>query len=215
MEKLNDRQVLPNFYCEADDLLYFPPAVLARLVSVEMLNLSDKINQLQKEVGWSIAEMNDSIKSLSAKAANSHSSRTAMTSPPATASKNDLARRANIVVFEVPESQSIVQDKNTIDKILSCAVGGDVPVVDAFRLGKQKHPTTDQSVESNSESRPMQTSIGQIRVCLGLQSCAACKHKLRDFEGGKYFVQADMSADEQAKRKKHWMDRKQTPAQNQ
>ena len=101
MEKLNDRQVLPNFYCEADDLLYFPPAVLARLVSVEMLNLSDKINQLQKEVGRSIAEMNDSIKSFSAKAvptaANGHSSRTAMTSPPATASKDDLACRANIL----------------------------------------------------------------------------------------------------------------------
>ena len=67
MEKLDDRQVLPNFYCEANDLLYLPTAVPARLVSVEMLNLSDKIDQLQKEVGWSIAEMNDSIKSLSAK----------------------------------------------------------------------------------------------------------------------------------------------------
>ena len=68
MEKLDGRQVPPNFYCEADDLLYLQPAVLARSVSVEMLNLSDKIDQLKKEVGRSIAEMNDSIKSLSAKA---------------------------------------------------------------------------------------------------------------------------------------------------
>ena len=114
MEKLDGRQVLPNFYCEAD-LLYLPPAVPAHSVSVEMLNLSDKIDQLQKEVGWSIAEMNDSIKSLSAKAVptvtNGHSLRTAMTSPPATASKDDLARRANIVVFGVRESQSMCKIK--------------------------------------------------------------------------------------------------------
>ena len=36
MEKFNGRQVLLNFYCEADDLLYLPPAVLARSVSVEI-----------------------------------------------------------------------------------------------------------------------------------------------------------------------------------
>ena len=49
MEKLDGQQALPNFYCEADDLLYLPHAVLARSVSVEMLNLSDKIDQLQKQ----------------------------------------------------------------------------------------------------------------------------------------------------------------------
>ena len=36
MEKLDGRQALPNFYCEADDLVYLPPAVPARSVSVEM-----------------------------------------------------------------------------------------------------------------------------------------------------------------------------------
>ena len=107
MEKLDGRQVL-NFYCKADDLLYLPPAVPAHLVSVEMLSLSDKIDQLQKEVGWSIAEMDDSIKSLSAKAVptavNGHLSQTVMTSPPATDSKGDLAHHTKIVVFRVSES---------------------------------------------------------------------------------------------------------------
>ena len=108
MEKLDGRQALLNFYCKADDLLYLPPAVPARLVSVEMLSLSDKIDQLQKEVGWSIAEMDDSIKSLSAKAVptavNGHLSQTVMTSPPATDSKGDLAHHTKIVVFRVSES---------------------------------------------------------------------------------------------------------------
>ena len=36
---------------------------------------------------------------------------------------DDLARRANIVVFGVPESQSIVQAKSTIDEILQFVAG--------------------------------------------------------------------------------------------
>ena len=176
MEKLDGRQVLPNIYCEADDLLYLQPAVLAHSVSVEMLNLSDKIDQLQKEVGRSIAEMNDSIKSLSAKAvptaANGHSSRTAMTSSPATASKDDLACHANILW-----SPSIVQDKTRNDEILSYSVRRDIPVVDAFCLGKQKRPTTDQSVEGNSESRPrpVLVKLGCVWDC---KVVLLAKHKL-------------------------------------
>ena len=54
------------------------------------------------------------------------------------AAGEDLARCTNIV-FGVPESQLIVHDKSKIDEILSYAVGRNVPVVDAFRLGKLKH----------------------------------------------------------------------------
>ena len=170
--------------CTARPMIWYICHLLFQLVRCLlrcMLNLSDKIDQLQKEVGRSIAEMNDSIKSLSAKAANSHLSRTAMTSPPATASKDDLGRHTNFVVFRVPESQSIVQDKNRVNEILSYAVGRDVPVVDAFRLGKQKHPATDQSVEGNSESRPSPVVVKLGCMCLGLQSCAACKTQIARF----------------------------------
>ena len=91
-----------------------------------------------------------------------------MTSPPTTASKDDLACRANIVFFGVSESQSIVQDKTRIDEILNYAVRRDVPVVDAFHLGKQKHPAaTDQSVEGNieSRSRPVLVKLGCVWDC--------------------------------------------------
>ena len=73
---------------------------------------------------------------------------------------------------------------------------------------------TDQSVEGNSESRPcpVVVKLGCVWDC---RVVLLAKHKLRDLEGGKYFFLADMSADERAKRKKHWMDPKQTAAQNQ
>ena len=68
VEKLDACQVLPKPYCEADDLLRLPPAIPARSVSVEVSNLADKIESLQKEVDQSLTEMNNNIKSLSAKA---------------------------------------------------------------------------------------------------------------------------------------------------
>ena len=67
MEKLDACQALLRLYCEADDLLRLPQVIPARSVSVEVTNLTDKIESLQKEVGRSSTEMNN-IKSLSVKA---------------------------------------------------------------------------------------------------------------------------------------------------
>lgn len=67
VEELDACQALPKVYCKADDLLRLPPVIPARSVSVEVSNLADKIENLQKEVDWSLTEMNN-IKSLSAKA---------------------------------------------------------------------------------------------------------------------------------------------------
>ena len=74
-----------------------------------------------------------------------------------------------------------MQDKTRIDEILSYAVRRDIPVVDAFCLGKQKHPATDQSVEGNSESRhrAVLVKLGCVWDC---RVVLLAKHKLRDFE---------------------------------
>ena len=111
-----------------------------------------------------------------------------MTSPP-TASKDDLACRANIVVFGVSESLSIVQDKTRVNEILNYAVGRDIPVVDAFHLGKRKRPATDQSVEGNTESRP------RPAVLVKLGCVWDCRFVLlaKDFKN-MFIVRADMSA---------------------
>ena len=66
-----------------------------------------------------------------------------------------------------------MQDKTRIDEISSYAVGRDVPVVDAFRLGKQKCPVTDQSVEDNIEirPRPVLVKLGCVWDCLQNTNC--------------------------------------------
>ena len=64
LEKLDGKQALPKIYCEADDLLQLPPAIPASSASVEIANLSEKIENLQNEVNRGLMEMNNNIKSL-------------------------------------------------------------------------------------------------------------------------------------------------------
>ena len=79
-----------------------------------------------------------------------------------------------------------MQDKTKIGEILSYAVRRDVPVVDAFHLGKQKR-STDHSEEGNIEirPRPVLVKLGCVWDC---RVVLLAKHKLRDSEGGKFFV---------------------------
>ena len=64
------RENVKNIQKNKQNLLVFggginpPPSKALKKTLVEMLNLLNKIDQLQKEVGQSFAEMNDSIKSL-------------------------------------------------------------------------------------------------------------------------------------------------------
>ena len=54
----------------------------------------------------------------------------------------------------MPESQSIVQAKSTIDDLLQFVAGRAVPVVDAFRLGKPKRDQGWVITDEDSKSRP-------------------------------------------------------------
>ena len=83
-------------------------------MSVELSNLADKIESLQKEVGRGLTKMNNNIKSLSVKAVlttldspSSLSTRTARWK----ATGEDLAQRTNIIVLGDAKSQLIVHDK--------------------------------------------------------------------------------------------------------
>ena len=199
VEKLDACQALPLLYYEADDLLRLPPAIPARLVSVEVSSLADKIESLQKEVGRSLTEMN---KNLGAKAvlttviASDNPSSLSTRRVYSKAAGEDLARRTNIIVFGVPESQSIVHDKSKIDEILSYAVGRNVSVVDVFHLGKLKHSAEHLEVgTSDVRPRPILVKLG----CAWIRRVVLlAKHKLQEFESGKFYVRADMSAEEQA-----------------
>ena len=89
---------------------------------------------------------------------------------------NELSRKPIWYTHALLDS-SITTYIHRIDEILSYAVRRDIPVVDAFCLGKQKRPTTDQSVEGNSESRPrpVLVKLGCVWDC---KVVLLAKHKL-------------------------------------
>ena len=99
-----------------------------------------------------------------------------------------------------------MHDKDKIDKILNYAVGRNVPVVDAFRLGKLKH-SAEQPGVGTSEARPRPILV-KLGCAWDRRVVLLAKRKLQEFESGKFFVRADMSVDERAKRRKHWEGRK-------
>ena len=95
----------------------------------------------------------------------------------------DLAWRTNIIVFGVPESRLIVHDKSKIDEILSYAVGRNVPVVNAFRLGKLKH-YAEQSEGNASDVRPRPILV-KLGCAWDRRVVLLAKCKLQEFESGK------------------------------
>ena len=107
----------------------------------------------------------------------------------------------------MPESQSIVQAKSTINEILQFVAGRTVPAVDAFRLGKPKrdhgHATSDG--DNKCRPRPILVKLGCVwdrRVVL------LAKRKLQEFESGSSFIHADMSITERERLRKRWDEKR-------
>ena len=83
-----------------------------------------------------------------------------------------------------------MHDKSKIDEILSYAVGRNVPVVDAFHLGKLKH-YAEQSEGNASDVRPRPILV-KLGCAWDRRVVLLAKCKLQEFESGKLYVRADV-----------------------
>ena len=82
--------------------------------------------------------------------------------------------------------QSIVHDKDRIDEILNYAVGRNVPVADAFPLGKPKD-SAEQPGEGTSEVR-LQPILVKLGCAWDRRVVLLAKRKLQEFESGTFYV---------------------------
>lgn len=64
MEKLDRQHALSKVCCEADNLLQLPLSIPALSVGVEISNLSEKTENLQREVSRGLMELENSMKSV-------------------------------------------------------------------------------------------------------------------------------------------------------
>ncbi len=114
LEKLDAQSLIPNFFCAVNDLLYLRPAIPAVTVSAEV----------SKEVGEILTGINTNITDLSSRnivqtgskdAYDKHTSSQShqrLRSPHAAIWSEESSLRSNIVVFNVPESSSLVDAKS-------------------------------------------------------------------------------------------------------
>jgi len=124
MEKLDRQNALPKVYCEAENLLQLPPAIPALSVGVKLVREDRKSTERSKLWSHGVEEQHDKCRKSGP--AQEDDPTHPLTSPhPKSRAKEgeDLAQRANIVVFGVPESQSIVQTKSTVNDLKKCPSG--------------------------------------------------------------------------------------------
>ena len=73
-----------------------------------------------------------------------------------------ISRECNVILFGLPENNSIVETKSEIDEVFEFLVGKSVPIKDLFRLGK---PT--QSLRPC----PLLIKLSANCFCLGRETC--------------------------------------------
>ena len=95
-------------------------------------------------------------------------------------------RDTNLVIFGLPESGSIVDDKSIVDEAFEFIVGNPVSINDMFRLGKY-HKSSDTS--SRVHVRPI---LVKISTAWERKLILLRKSRLRDFRTKYLFVREDV-----------------------
>ena len=159
--KLDDNSSIPTIFCEASDLVLLPPIVtdpVCEMVHENSRSLRGLENEI-KELSSIFDKLNAVISqvegSLSHNSAESYASVTCSSPQIAQArisfplSGNSMptyaSRSHKLILFGLPEHNTLTELKNEIDKILSFLVGSHVPLSDPYRLGHKKSGTTPLS----------------------------------------------------------------------
>ena len=207
--KLDDKGSIPMIFCEASDLVLLPPIVtdpVCEMVhenSRSLRGLENEIGELSSKFDKLNAVISKVEGSLSHLSAESYASVTrsppriaqARTSSPISGNSMPTyaSRSHKLILFGLPEHNTLSELKNEIDKILSFLVGSHVPLSDLYRLGRKKSGTTPLS-----RPRPVLltfTSLMDRRLVLSRV------RKLKEYDTTGLYLRPDLSIDERAKRR--------------
>ena len=192
---LDSSDSIPLIYCEANDLLFLPPLCLdPTAVQVQqntniLQTLVSQVENLEKKLS-SVCSSSQSASSFSyAQAASSqpnppihvtHSARLSSTKSPSFID----SRACNLVLFGLPENDSILKLKSEIDEVLEFLAGKQVIVNDVFRLGKF-------SASSNCPN-PVLIKLATAWDCKVIH---LRKRDLKDFKTSYLFLREDVPPD--------------------
>ena len=111
------------------------------------------------------------------------------------------ARDCNLILFGLPETESIIDTKASVDETLEFLVGKSVLIRDMFRLGKPKHFS---SSPDQGRPRPILSTLWDRKLVLSR------KTNLRNFRIPRLFLREDVPPDHRLRLRK--LARKSTTA---
>ena len=109
---------------------------------------------------------------------------------------NTEDRESNLILFGLPESQSILDSKKTVDELLQFLAEKPVSIKDLFRLGKRTQSTSSTNA---TYPRPILIKLSETwdRKVIHLH-----KRNLQHFRIKKLFIRADVPPDHRLRQKR-------------
>ena len=193
---LDSSDSIPSIFCEANDLIFMPPLCLDPTANqvqknTEILqNLVSQIQSLEKKfpsvplIPQSTApSYAQAASTLPAQPVNATPSSSTRTSSMETSTFTD-SRACNLVLFGLPENDSILKLKSEIDELLEFLSGRSINVNDVFRLGKY----------SASSNRPRPVLI-KLTTAWDRKIILLKKRSLKGFKVPRLFIREDVPPD--------------------
>ena len=113
-----------------------------------------------------------------------------------TSSRSPLAdgRDSNVILFGLPENQTIVEAKGVVDEMFDFLIGKQVQIKDILRLGQFRSPASP-----SSRPRPL-----LIKLCTvwDRKLLLLCKSNLREFRIKRLFLREDVAPDHKLRQTK-------------
>ena len=201
---LDSSDLIPGIYCEATDLLQVPSLSLdpiSEKVETNTLSLQDLVSKID--------HLEAKLSSLFEASSNAHSQTTyadvtasTIPIPSASASMSQIpqkvlsklpfsseSRDCNLILFSLPESNSIVDTKESVDEMLEFLAGKLVIVKDMFRLGKY-----DSSGGARSSNQPRPVLI-KLTTPWDRKLILLRKSNLQNFKVSRLFLREDLPPD--------------------
>ncbi len=213
--KLDDADKLPLIFCEAAELVKLPPISVDSTAELVMAN-GACLNQIASQ----LAEVHDNVLELKAKVDNSSTQSGQVTAPksyadaaktseqptaltPAQSSGKGRGERSNnLVLFGLPEVDSLHTLRSSVDELLCFLLGKSVPLNDMFRLGRFQKPTDQQPTP---RPRPVLLKLATSWDCRLIMSEV---RKLKEFEVKGLFIREDLTPEVRLKRRESYLARK-------
>ena len=191
-DTLDSSDSIPSIYCEANDLLLMPPLSLdptaeqVQQNTKTLANLVSKIENLEKLLSTSATSSQTTTSNSYAEVASSKPTLDTTLPParslPVNTSQVFDSRACNLILFGLPESNSILELKSDIDELIEYLIGKSVNINDVFRLGK---------FSASSSKRPRPVLI-KLATAWDRKIILLNKRKLRDYKTSRLFIREDV-----------------------